>query len=91
MNRQDALNKAGDLIHGDRQSDYGPPRKNFQDIADGWSVILNTPVTVEQVSLMMAWLKIARLAKTPSHEDSWIDSIGYLAIGCELSEQRTGS
>ncbi len=42
------------------------------------------------VMVMMAELKLARLEQNPSHADSWIDAIGYLALAAEmaLAEQR---
>jgi len=35
--RQQALDTASSLIHGPRNADYGPPKVNFQRIADRWS------------------------------------------------------
>jgi hypothetical protein len=81
------LEEAGDLINKQRETDYGEASKNFQDIATGWSIILGTTVDLEDVALMMAWLKIARLFKSPNHRDSWLDLIGYAALGGELSER----
>ena len=59
--------------------------KNFKDIADGWSLILKTEVTREDVALCMAWVKMARLAKNPNHKDSWVDIAGYAGLGGEIS------
>ena len=81
------LEEACDLINKQREHDYGEASKNFQDIATGWSVILGTSISPEEVALMMAWLKMARLFKSPNHRDSWVDLIGYAALGGELSEQ----
>jgi len=30
---------------------------------------------------------MARLFKSPNHRDSWVDLIGYAALGGELSER----
>ena len=38
------INEAKDLINGDRQAEYGPPHKNFSDIAQGWSVIFDRKI-----------------------------------------------
>jgi len=81
------LEEAGDLINKQRETDYGEASKNFQDIATGWSLILDRSVEPEDVALMMAWLKIARLFKSPNHRDSWVDLIGYAALGGELSQR----
>lgn len=87
MKRSDVLAAADKLINGDRQANYGPPQENFARIAVGWSVILKTDVTSEQVALCMAWLKLARLVNGP-HDDSYIDGAAYMALAAELSELR---
>ncbi len=73
------LEEAQNLIYGDREESYGSVTKNFNNIAQGWSVILGKEVTPEQVGLMMAWLKIARYSYKPKR-DSLVDVAGY--IGC---------
>lgn len=83
--REQILAEAAKLICGDRQEAYGPPQENFKRIADGWAIILGWPVTPEQVSLCMAWLKIARLVNGP-HRDSYVDGAAYMALAAELSE-----
>jgi len=32
----------------------------------------------------MAWVKMARLAKNPNHQDSWVDIAGYAGLGGEI-------
>ena len=83
--RTEVLDFATALINGDRERDYGTPAENFGRIADGWSVILQSDVSAEQVALCMAWLKIARLVNGP-HEDSYVDAAAYMALAAELSE-----
>jgi hypothetical protein len=74
------LDEARRIVYGQRQADYGPALKNFQDIADIWEVVLGATVTPRQVALCMIGLKMARLAKSPTHRDSWVDIAGY--VGC---------
>jgi hypothetical protein len=88
MNRTEILTRAADLINGDRAKQYGPPQENFARIAAGWSVILGTTVTPDQVALCMAWLKIARLVNGPQ-EDSYVDGAAYLALAGELTTHKT--
>lgn len=38
------------------------------------------PITAHQVVLSMAAVKIARLVETPSHHDSVVDAVAYLAF-----------
>jgi hypothetical protein len=71
----------------DRGSAYGDASENFQRIADMWSVILSRRVTVKEVALCMAAVKMARLIETPDHEDSWIDLAGYAALGVEVNDR----
>lgn len=85
MTRDEALEQAGNLINGPRQAHYGPPSANFKRIADRWSQTLGMDVEPWQVCVMMADLKLARLANG-LHEDSFIDGIGYLALAAELSD-----
>lgn len=83
------LMEAADLINpsGDRGREYGPPETNFARIAAGWSVILGADVTAEQVSLCMAWLKIARIAGDgKASRDSYTDAAAYMALAGELAD-----
>ena len=82
------LMEAADLINGPRAAEYGPPEVNFARIAAGWSVILgDVDVTAEQVSLCMAWLKIARIAGDgQASRDSYTDAAAYMALAGELAD-----
>ena len=82
MKRDQLLHKAEELINGDRAKEYGDAKKNFEDIAKLWSVVLCIEVTPQQMALCMIMVKAARLMKT-DHEDSWIDIAGYAALGGE--------
>ena len=70
------LEEAQRIIHGPRRDHYGHPRKNFEDIAAGWSVIMDTPVTAEQVGQSMIWVKICREKNSPQR-DNKVDIAGY--------------
>lgn len=72
---------------GDRHQDYGRVEESFEHIAKLWSVVLDTEVTAEQVALCMIQLKLARLFVKPNHTDSWVDIIGYAALGGKISHQ----
>lgn len=83
-NRAYFLDKAEELINGQRAKDYGDSLVNHQRIADIWSVILNTEVTPEQVAACMIGLKLARLANDMKQDDTWVDIAGYAALGGEM-------
>jgi Domain of unknown function (DUF4406)/Domain of unknown function (DUF6378) len=80
------------LVYGDRAATYGHPRGDFAIIAKHWTATLlpylkeGYEITGDQVALMMASLKLARLAKTPTHRDSQVDAIGYLLCLARLQE-----
>lgn len=72
------------LINGPRRDDYGDAVKSFQEIAVGWSVILETPVTGTMVALCMDWLKTCRFLH--SHDrDSLADKSGYTGLTARLA------
>lgn len=85
MNRNELLENVTVAL-SDRGSAYGNASDNFQRIADIWSVILNDHVTMKEVALCMAAVKMARLIETPDHTDSWVDLAGYAALGVEVKD-----
>jgi len=85
--RTEILSEAADLINNSRAAEYGPPAVNFAKIATGWSAILDADVSAEQVSLCMAWLKIARIAGDgKASRDSFTDAAAYMALAGELAD-----
>lgn len=87
--RDSILSTAADLISGQRAKDYGDAAENFQRIADLWKPVLGVNVTREQVALCLTQLKVSRLITSPTHQDSWIDACGYLALGGEIAGKDT--
>jgi hypothetical protein len=84
MNRNEALDKAKELISGGRDLEYGSPEDSFTEIAAHWSIHLKKKITPEDVALMMIYFKAARLSRKPDHVDSWLDIAGYAANGLEV-------
>lgn len=82
MKREDFLASVGQIVNN-RGGNYGKPEKNFENIADLWSVVLDQKITPAQVGQMMILLKVARLKQTPDHLDSWLDIAGYSAVSAE--------
>jgi hypothetical protein len=95
MTRPEILDTAKKCVCGKRQQDYGSPEDNFTTIADFWSnytwaahkdIFGNTQrlnFTPKDVAIMMALLKVARIA-TGSSEDSFVDLAGYAACAGEI-------
>ena len=83
--RVEALREAARLINSERNVQYGPPSENFDRIARLWSVILGVDVTMEDVSMCMVALKMARYASKSGYQpDTWIDIAGYAGCGYEV-------
>lgn len=86
-----ALDEANSVIYGDREATYGDPGKNLRTIANYWTNHLNAkygqiaPLTPDDVCVMMVLLKQARLANSPKHRDSIVDSIGYMALADRIN------
>lgn len=91
MTRSEILKAAEACVCGQREQDYGSPENNFLLIAELWSAYLMakddlTSLSAVDVAMMMALLKIARVAKGGS-EDSFVDLAGYAACGGELFDK----
>lgn len=85
--RIEALREAARIISGDRDIQYGGPEENFARIAKIWSVILNVPVTEEDVAMCMVGVKVARYAnKSGFQPDTWVDIAGYAGCGYEVGK-----
>lgn len=88
-----ALDEANSVIYGDREATYGDPSKNLRTIANYWTNHLNAkygqiaPLTPDDVCVMMVLLKQARLANSPKHRDSIVDSIGYMALADRVNNK----
>lgn len=91
--RQDVLDEASKLVHGDRNASYGEPTQNFTDTAALWNLQfshkLKEPFTSTDVALALVQLKLARIKASPKR-DNWADIIGYAACGfeCDVSDGR---
>lgn len=87
--RNDYLSHADSVINGERQNLYGDPEDNFGAIASFWTTYLGGQVliTPEDVACMMTLMKIARIASGTMQRDSFIDAIGYMALGGEIAER----
>lgn len=89
MTRPEILEAAAKCVCGDREQDYGSPENNFQTTANLWIDYLGAkgyPVDIDakDVAVMLALLKIARIASGHAKEDNWIDLAGYAACGGEI-------
>jgi hypothetical protein len=86
MKATEALINAIDIMQ-DRGRIYGHPRINQGRIAERLSCLFEQKVTDSQAALAMVEVKLSRIQETPSHVDSYIDAIAYLAIAVQLQTE----
>ena len=90
MTRDELLEEAKTLINGPRAEQYGSALINHERIATIWNVLLQrkllNKITPEEVTMMMIGLKLARLSQDADQNDTWIDIIGYAALGGEIKD-----
>ncbi len=85
MTRHQILSTAITTVTQDRNTQYGPPEDSFAAIADYWTSYLQqvgiatNPVSPHDVGMMMALLKVARIALGPAKGDNYVDLAGYAA------------
>lgn len=86
INRKEALQKVEQIVCQDREQQYGSPEDNFATIAKLWNAYLKKDIIrPSDVAMMMALLKVARIATGNYKEDSYIDLAGYAICGAELA------
>jgi hypothetical protein len=89
-----AIAKGTDALLAERAKDYGPPEINMTGIGLIWTAQLRNhwgmpdlPIIPGSiVGLMMAGVKLNRLAKSPNHKDSYDDLDGYAEIAKSLAK-----
>lgn len=79
------LSEADETINGAREETYGSPRLFCSRVAILWTGYLRSKgyevnLSQEDVPLMMALFKMARLMADPDHKDSVEDLAGYVGI-----------
>lgn len=89
--REKTLDAAKGCVLKDRNSVYGGPEENFTKTAEILNAVLESKLkeklTPTDVAMIQICLKMARLVKTPSHQDTWVDIAGYAACGSECAEK----
>lgn len=88
MNRKQCLEEAIKCVCQDREDQYGDPENNFELIADFWTRYIGWGITAEDVAMMMALLKIARIKTGKHKDDNYVDLAGYAACACDLGGRK---
>ena len=85
------LNDAFHLINNRRKDIYGNPEDSFATIAKFWNAYISSrqknKIDAEDVAILMALFKIARIVKDVSIEDSYRDAAGYIALAHEMHKK----
>ena len=81
MSADKILQKAMDIISGDRKDAYGDPKNSFEKIAELWTAYLGTAIFPEDVAGMMILLKVSRQKTGKGSMDNFVDIAGYAALG----------
>lgn len=77
------IDRAKELVHGDRQADYGHPLDNHTATAGLWRIAVrrkygvDVPFDAEMVCHLNDLQKTSREMNAP-HEDNLVDKIGYM-------------
>lgn len=88
MTRAQILEEAKKCVCGQREQDYGKPEDNFSIIAQLWNAYLGCDtIQPNDVAMMVALLKIARIRTGKHTDDSYVDLAGYAACGGEIAQQ----
>lgn len=82
--REEILQKAIQCVTIDRQATHGKPENSFQDIAHLWSWYKGIEFTPQEVAVMMALMKLARIKSNHQNDDNFVDLSGYCALAAEL-------
>lgn len=85
MKRAEVLDAAKALVTKDRADQHGDMENNFTTIAEYWSTHLGFQVLPQDVGIMMALLKIARMKSNVVYKDNYEDGCGYLACAGEIA------
>lgn len=92
--RAEILDAAKKIVTGERERQYGSPEDNFAVIARFWEVYLNQRcvdamsgfmLNPNDVAMLMALMKVARIITGTFKGDSYIDACGYLACAAEIA------
>ena len=73
------------LILKDRGAIYGGVEDHFTRAASIASLWLDREISARDVSMILASVKMARIATTPNHEDSFVDLCNYVAFAASFS------
>ena len=81
----DVIKKAMQILK-DRGTAYGGVEESFTRAASIATLWLDRPISARDVAVILAAVKMSRIAKTPGHEDSFVDMVNYVAFAAAFSK-----
>lgn len=81
------LSTAQQLVSSDREKEHGDARKNFEMVAELWSIYLGVDILPHEVPMMMTLYKVARTTENPTNVDNYVDIAGYSALAGEQAPE----
>jgi len=86
--RKKILAEAEKCVCSDREMDCGTHEDSFYKISKLWNAYLGDNVTDEHdVAMMMALVKVGRIASGEVNQDTYVDMAGYAALAGELAQK----
>jgi hypothetical protein len=86
----DKMDAVGALI-AERGRVYGHPQEDFERVAAMTAPLADCQDVVLRHVLYMIIVKICRLIVTPTHEDSWLDIVGYARTAAMVVDRRAAA
>ena len=84
MTRIEALDRVKSIFE-ERAKTHGAFESNCRQISSNWNAQFDTEFSDTDICIAMALMKIARIKSNTQGLDSWLDAIGYLALGVECA------
>lgn len=82
---RDIYDQARYLTATDRQAAYGAPEDNLGRIGALWSAYLSKDLNAHDVAVMMALVKIGRMASGVTVADNYVDAVAYIGLADRLA------
>lgn len=86
--RSDLLVSAQKTVDGDRDKEFGDPLENMKCAAQLIGTYLDRELSPDDVAMIMALFKVARIKGNRGSTDSYRDLAGYAAIAFDVEQRK---
>jgi len=80
------FNRISSII-GQRGQEYGDLKENFNRVKTIASTILEKDISNYEIAVIMASIKLARIANDKTKQDSWDDCIAYVLFASMFKDE----